>query len=418
MTRNRFKPDFFKRKTVKALLIVTVALITIRLILPYVVLHYANKSLSSMKGYFGKVKDIDLALFRGAYKINNIYIHKKDTLTQEESEFFEAQIVDLSIHWGALLNGKIVGELELEDPVLVFTKDKVEPKEVKKDTTDFKKILDDFMPLRINRFEIHNGVIKYKDHTSSPPVNIYMSNTYVKAENLTNVKAAAVLPSTVIASAEVYEGTLDINIQLDPLAKSPTFDINAELKNTNLAKLNEFFKAYGKFDVNRGIFGLFVEGAAKNGKFVGYFKPVIKDLDIIGPEDKDDNILRMFWEGAIGTTGVIFRNQKHDQVATKVPIEGTFSNTSINVWYAVIDVLRNAFVQALQPAIDRDINIHTVEGPQAKHSEKTNKDKNNNATENKNRNHQEKKEKKGLFKKVFSKDKSDENNKSDKNDKK
>ena len=350
-----------KKRRMRVIIIIVASLIAIRIALPYVVLHYANKTLANMDGYYGHVEDIDLAIYRGAYKIKDIYLNKKDSVTNRETEFFNTRIIDLSIHWNALLEGKIVGELELTDPILRFTKDKVEPAELQKDTTDFRKLLDGFMPLKINRFEIINGIIQYVDNNSSPKVNIEMTNTLILAENLTTEKSETLLPSTVTASANVYDGTLEFNMKLDALADNPTFDMNAELKNTSLPKLNEFFKAYGKFDVNKGTMGMYTEVAARDNKFVGYVKPIIKDLDVVGKEDKNDETLHKVWEGFIGSIGVILKNQKHDQVATKVPMEGTLKNASTNLWYAIMDVLRNAFIRALQPSLDNEINIGTVE---------------------------------------------------------
>src|SRR4029079_15618429 len=91
------------------------------------------------------------------------------------------------------------------------------------------------------------------------------------------------------------------------------------------------------------------------------------------------------WESIVGAAGVILRNQKQDQVATKIPLEGTFKNSSADIWYAIIDMLRNAFIQALQPSIDYQININSVY----------------NAPEE---------EKKGFFNKLFGKDKAPEKN--------
>jgi hypothetical protein len=80
-----------------------------------------------------------------------------------------------------------------------------------------------------------------------------LKHTHILARNLTNVNNDKVeLPSTVTASALVYEGTLNFNMKLNALAVNPTFELNAEMKNTNLVLLNDFLEAYGKFDVNRG----------------------------------------------------------------------------------------------------------------------------------------------------------------------
>ena len=349
------------KKKYKILICVVVLLIAIRLILPYIVLHYANKTLANMKGYYGHIEDIDLSIYRGAYIIKDIYLNKIDPKTQKQTDFFKSKKIDLSVEWGAILHGSIVGKLEFDSPVLIFTRDKVELSDVKKDTTDFRKLLKDFMPLKLNRFEVFDGALHFADNTSKPKVDIALKQTHILALNLTNVTDdTAELPSTIHANATVYEGTLTFDMKLNALKEDPTFDLNAEIKNTNLVLLNDFLKAYGNFDVHRGNFGLYTEMAAKEGKFKGYVKPIIKDLKVVGPEDRHDSFLNKIWEQIVGAVGVIFKNQKKEQLATKVPIEGEFKNPKPNILDAIWEVLRNAFIQALLPSIDNEININSV----------------------------------------------------------
>jgi len=350
-----------KHRGWKIVLITIAVLIVIRIILPYVVLHYANKTLASMDGYYGHIEDVDLHIYRGAYTIKDIYIDKIDSTSNQHTPFISAKAIDLSIEWKSLFHGRIVGELEILDPVLRFTKDKVEPAAIQKDTTDFRDLLKDFMPLKINAFQILNGKLQFIDSTSNPMVDICMTNIEVLAENLSSVQDSALLPATVTASANLYKGDFDLRIKIDPLATIPTFDLNAELTNMNLPDLNDFLKAYAKFDVHAGTFGLYTEIASKEGKFVGYVKPVIKHLKVKGLEDRNDSFLNKLYESLVGAVGVILKNPKQKQVATKVPFEGNYGETNVKTWYAIIEVLRNAFVQALYPAIDHEINILSVD---------------------------------------------------------
>jgi len=349
------------KKKYKILIGVAILLITIRFILPYVILHYANKTLANMKGYYGHIDDIDLSIYRGAYIINDIYLNKVDSVSKKQTPFFKSRDIDLSIEWRALFHGSIVGELTFDAPELVFTKDKADLTDVKKDTTDFRKLLKAFMPLKVNRFEVNGGTIRYIDNTSTPKVDIALKQTHILALNLKNVIDDKVeLPSTVTAQANAYEGTLNFNMKLNALADNATFDLNAEIKNTNLVLLNDFLKAYGNFDVHRGKFGLYTEMAAKDGKFKGYVKPIIKDLKVVGPEDRHDEFFNKVWEQIVGAAGVILKNQKKDQVATKVNMEGSFKNPKTNTLDAIWEVLRNAFIQALLPEIDNTISINSV----------------------------------------------------------
>lgn len=356
-----------KRKIVAIILIFLALIVAIRLALPYVILHYANKTLAEMDGYNGRIEDIDLALIRGAYRLNSIYINKVDTVSRNETPFLAASVVDLSVEWQSLFKGSLVGEIVVDEPMMRFTKDKVEPKDVQKDSSDFRQVLDEFMPLEINRLEFRNGRLQYVDNTSTPRVNISMTDVDVVALNLKNsYDSAAVLPARIDAEATVYDGRLEMQMKLNPLAEVPTFDLNAEWRNTNLVKLNEFFQAYAKIDVNEGTFGLYTEVAAKEGSFTGYVKPLLENVDVLGKEDRSDNILRKAWEGISGTITEIFENQKEETFATKIPLKGEIENPKANILFAILQILENAFISALQPSIDQQINLNTVDKEQEK----------------------------------------------------
>jgi hypothetical protein len=359
-----------RRKKVLIIIFACLAfVVAVRLAMPYVILHYLNKTLATTDGYYGKIRDIDLALIRGAYKIDSVYLNKVDSVSGKQTPFFAASLVDLSIEWKALFSGSIVGEVVMQDPMLRFTKDKVEPKHVRDDSAKFDELADDFMPLSINRFEIRNGRIEYVDENSNPKVDIEMTDVYATALNLKNsYDSTSVLPSTLTARASIYEGTLNCKLKINPLAENPTFDMNAEVKNTNLTKLNDFFEAYAKVDVNKGTFGLYTEVAAKDGQFTGYVKPLLKDVDILGKEDREDNVFKKLWEGIVGSVSEVFENQPQDQVATKIPFRGNVADPKANVWYAISEVLQNAFIRAIQPSIDNEINLASLKGDSDKKS--------------------------------------------------
>lgn len=349
-----------KRKSMYIGLAILVVIIGLRLVLPYVVLHYVNKSLAEISGYYGHVEDIDICLYRGAYVVNNLYINRVDTATQKQTELFTAPNTDISIEWKSLFHGRIVTEMEFRNPVLRFTEDAAEPEQMEKDTNDFRKMLKTFTPTSVNRFEVYDGTIAYVDPNVRPKVDIKMTETHIIARNLSNVADTSALPARVKATAGVYGGHMEFNMRINALAEDPTYDLNLELKNADLKRLNDFFQAYGKFDVNKGTFGMYMELAAKDRKFIGYVKPFIKDLDVVGHEDRKDNILRKIWEAIVGIAGDILEAPKSDQIATKVPIVGAYDDRTIGIWYAVYAALRNGLIQGLVPSLDNQVSITTV----------------------------------------------------------
>lgn len=350
-----------KRRRWRTVLMIIGALVLVRIALPYVLLHFANKRLAAMPNYYGHIADLDLALLRGAYRIEAFNLEKKDTVSEKLTSFMSADLIDLSVEWSALLDGSLVGELVVEHPELRFTKDAAEPAEALKDSADFRTLLKDFMPLKVNRVEVHHGVVRYRDAGSTPVVDVQMYDVEALVLNLTNsADSVKLLPSSLRATAKVYGGDLTLNMGLAPLADSTRFDMNAELVHTDLTRMNDLFQAYGNFDVNKGTFGLYSEMATRDGAFKGYVKPLIKDLDVLGSEDKHDGIFHKLWEAVVGAAGGILKNPGTDNVATKVTFEGRLDHPEVGAWGAVAQSLRNAFIKALPPSLDNEINIANV----------------------------------------------------------
>lgn len=360
ITCSMAKRKFFHTKKAKILLGFFILLLVFRIALPWIILKYANHTLSTMSGYYGHVNDVDVALLRGAYTLDSFYLNKVDDRTQNQTAFMSAQMVDLSLEWGALLKGKLVGELVFDRPNLRFTEDKVELDDVSKDTSDFIKLLEDFMPVKVNRCEIRNGNLEYIDQTRSPALHLSISHLYGEALNLRNAYSSdEILPATIDVTGKVNKGDLKFAMKLNPLAVRPAFDLNTEMVQTDLVYFNNFFKAYGGFDVNAGQMNIFAEAAAKDGKFIGYVKPIIRDLDVVSwkGQDKNDSFLRKIWESVVGGTGKLLHNRRKDQIATKINFEGDIDNPKANYLQSVVFILQNAFVKALQPSIDNQINL-------------------------------------------------------------
>ena len=349
-----------KIKTVyKVLLSILVVLIIARIALPYVVLHFINKELTTLKGYYGHVDDVDIALYRGAYQIDRIKLQKVETT--DTTDFLYIKYVDLAIEWKPIFKGSIVGKVLIDSSTIQITQEKNDVKDISKDTADFRKVLQDLMPITVNRFEMKNSVIKYKDPTSKPKLDMAVTNIDLVILNLANAyDSTKVLPATADMTARIYEGDFKVNVKLDPYADKPKFDMNVSLKNTNLVLLNDFLKVYANVDVNKGNFGLYSEVAAKEGKFDGYVKPIIKDLDIVSFNKEEGNLPQIAWESLIGSVAWVVTNHNKDQLATKVYLEGSFKEPDIKIGRAIVTVLQNAFIKALRPNIDGEINISSV----------------------------------------------------------
>jgi hypothetical protein len=247
----------------------------------------------------------------------------------------------------------------VDDADLRYVNGKHKKENVNADTADFRKLMDKLMPLTVNHFEFSNSRIHYIDPYSSPKLDIAMEQVYVRAQNLSNVnKNNELLPSTVTAIGDVYGGTFNFDMKLDPLAMNPTFDMNARVTKMQLPQLNKLLLAYANFDVKQGIFSTYIEFAAKNGGFGGYVKPLITDLDVVQWNKEEGNFRQILWETFIGASAEILENQHSDQLGTKLLISGKFDDPKMNTWSAITYLLRNAFIHSLKPSLDNTINIY------------------------------------------------------------
>jgi hypothetical protein len=357
-----FKKKLTKRKKIIWIIIgsLVVALIVFRIMLPGILLRYVNKQLTKIDGYKGHVDDIDVSLFRGAYTIDGIRLDKING--KIPVPFFQANKIDLSIEWGAIFHGSIVAEIVVEEPVLNFVKGPTEATSQTSVDKDWTEVVDKLIPFKLNRLEINKGQIHYRDFHSSPEIDIFTTNIHILAKNLSNAKHAKdTMPSTAVATADVYDGKASLNMKLDPLNKEPTFDLNAKMTTLNLVNLNNFLKAYGNFDVEKGTISLYTEAAAKDNLISGYTKPIIKDMKVSNWKEDKGNIGKIIWESIIEGVSWLLTNHKKDQLATKAEFEGRLDDPNVNTWVIIGQLLRNAFIQALYPSLENSVNINTID---------------------------------------------------------
>ncbi|HQV53172.1 MAG: DUF748 domain-containing protein [Flavobacteriales bacterium] len=347
-----------KHRRFRIIAIIVGILLLLRIALPYVLLRVANDRLSKIPGYYGHIDDLDLAIIRGAYQLERFDLQRVDTVSLERTPFIASKLIDISIEWRALFKGSLVGVIEADEPRLRFTIGAAEPEDVQGDTATLTDVFDDFMPLKLNRVGLRNGRLEYADPGATPPLDMALTELNGEALNLSSViDKAKVLPSTITATATIYGGAMALNMGLDALRDQLAFDMDLTVEDIELTQVNDFFQAYADFDVNTGSMSVYTELATQDGAFTGYVKPVIKDLDVLGKEDRKDNFFRKLWEGVVGTAAVILKNQKEKQVATKVPLEGRLDDPQVGSWIAIGRTLRNAFIIALQPILDKEITI-------------------------------------------------------------
>jgi len=358
---------FFRSRKVHVLLAVVAVLVLVRALLPIAIERYANKTLDSLEGYSGHIEDVDLSLIRGAYTIEGVQIVK--TGGKVPAPFFSAREIDLSIEWGALLDGAIVSEIDVYAPKINFvaspTKDERNASEEQVEPADnWTDVVKELTPFSINRFAIHDGAVHYRDFGSDPKVNVYVQDLTATARNLTNSEDRS---GSLVATFEgkalaMSSGKVKFSGKVDPYAEQPTFDAAIRLDNLDLRQLNPYLRAYTNVDVEKGLFSVDGEFAASEGQFRGYIKPFIDQLDVLRWKEEGESLPNKAWQAVVELAGEILQDQDRERAATRVPFKGRFEQPDIDVWAAVGSLLRNAFVESLRRGLEGSIDIQRVAG--------------------------------------------------------
>lgn len=346
------------KKKYKILIAIIIVLVAIRAVLPVVITKYVNKVLNEIPDYRGSIYDVDLNLYRGAYNIDSLKIFK--VTGNEQIPFVDIPLIDLSLEWKALLKGAVVGEIKFNNPELNFIDSQNNEKDQYGENVDWTKPIKKLMPLTINRLEIINGNLRFINLESNPQVNLYLNKLHLHVNNISNVTANEILPSTFNLSAKsIGEGTLTIKGKANFIKEIPDLDYDFQFENVNLTALNDFLEAYAKVDAEKGIFFLYHELALQDKNLSGYVKPILNDVKIIEltGEENAENVFRFAWEALVAVLSEIFENQSRDQIATKVPISGSIENTDTHVFSAIWSVFKNAFVEALNKQTDGTVNL-------------------------------------------------------------
>ena len=357
MTRRSAKKVFFWIAT-----ILVVLLVALPVALPSIVQRYVNDKLDEIPEYDGRIGDVDIHLFRGAYSIDDVDIEK--TTGSVPVPFFAARKVDFSMEWREIFQGALVGEIHAYQSSLNFVKGETEQDSQTGIDNSWLDIVQELFPFRINRFEIQDGSIVFHDFGTEPKVDVYLTNLFAVCTNLYNTQELSTeLPADFRAvGTTLGGGRAELHVKLDPLAEAPLFDLELALTDVNLVALNELLEAYGNFNVKRGTFEVFAEVAGSEGTFDGYVKPFFEDLDVFELDRDAKNPVKLAWQALVAGAIKIFKNHPRDQLATKIPVSGTFEKTDVEIWTTVVNVLRNAFVEAFKARVDDSINLFERDG--------------------------------------------------------
>jgi Domain of Unknown Function (DUF748) len=209
----------------------------------------------------------------------------------------------------------------------------------------------------VRRFKVEQSTFAYEDNEKNPNFALDLTDAQLTLSNYSNHQEQG--PAHVTLSGKFMgsgQTTLDGTFLAEQ--QGPQFDMNLAIKNTDMTAMNNLLLAFGRLDVKHGEFTVYAQLGVKNDNISGYVKPMFSDLTVYDwSQDKHKPILHQAYEAAVGGASHIFKNSKTKQVATEVNLTGKLSSPDTSTWQAVVEVLQNAFIQAILPGFDREAQM-------------------------------------------------------------
>ena len=328
-----------------------VLLLAVHLALPHLVRDYLNDKLADMGDYRGRITEVDLAWWRGAYQINGLEIVK--TTGKVPVPLLDAPLIDLSVSWHSLwYDHAVVAEVVFMRPELNFVDGGNKRDSQTGQGTDWRQQLEKLLAITLNEVRIDNGTLTFRNFTSKPVVDLKATQLKASIRNLTNVRDdQGRRDASFEGTARLLDDArVESRATFDPFSGFDDFEFRLRATDVPLRRLNDFARAYGKFDFNAGHGDVVIEAQAEKGRLTGYIKPLLRDVDVFNwqqdVQDKDKGFFRSVWEALVGASETVLKNQPKNQFATRVELSGSVHQRNISAFEAFLQILRNGFIQA------------------------------------------------------------------------
>jgi hypothetical protein len=292
-------------------------------------------------------------LYRGSYLISGIRVHKLGG--RVPLPLLEVKTARLSVHGASLLQGKFVGRISLDGGSLNFVNGRTPEERQLSITHEWLQAVKDLFPLRVSHFNITDFDIRYRDPFASPLVDVRINHVRVEGRNFSNTRSPSEGKVAQIFGIGLVEGVAPILVKssIAPSAKAPTFDVSLSLERLPLVKLNDVFKAYGSFDLESGSGDFYLWMNVQEGRLRGTLKPLLHEVEVFSPQQEDESLLSGLWESLVGAAAGIFENKQESQIGSIIPLEGDLEHVEESTWTAVVEIVKNAFLHALQPGLTK-----------------------------------------------------------------
>jgi len=209
--------------------------------------------------------------------------------------------------------------------------------------------------VKIEALRLTRSTVGYVNKATNPSYRVFLADTDGTLTNLSNQQVEGTAVAKITGSF-MGSGTAHAEAAFRADKAGPSFDVGVRIEEVDVTRLNDLFRAYGRFDAASGRFYFYSELDAKKGVVTGYVKPLFKDLQVFSKQqDKDKPALQKMYEHIVGGVAKVLKNRPQEDVATKAQVIGRIDNPKVGTLAALTGVVENAFFKAILPGFDAEI---------------------------------------------------------------
>ena len=207
--------------------------------------------------------------------------------------------------------------------------------------------------VKIGQFDVVRSTLAFVNRGTKQPYRLYLSDTTIRARNLSSQSAEG-LGNIELTGKFMDSGPAVVKARFRPAKPTPNVEAQIRITDVDMTRMNDLWKAVGKFDVAGGEFSLYSELTTKDGMLSGYVKPLLKDVNVYDPQqDKKKSIVKRAYEAVVGAMSTVLENRPREEVATRVEISGRIDSPQVHPVVAATGLFRNAFIKAILPGFEQ-----------------------------------------------------------------
>jgi len=209
--------------------------------------------------------------------------------------------------------------------------------------------------LRMDKAVIAASELGFVNRTKDPAYRAYISGLDGSISNLGN-HASGARARFDLRGRFVGSGDTRLSGSFREGTASPDFDLDLKIENTDMTRMNDLLRAYGKFDVVAGSFSFYSELKARDGNLDGYVKPLFKGMKVYDKrQDRDKTLFRKLYEMLVGGVAGLLKNHERKEVATVANVSGRIDGPRTSGWQIAFRLIENAFFRSILPGFDREL---------------------------------------------------------------